>query len=147
MEENGIKLLKDHVITRCRNGRRYYDPAVKQAVVQRAAMPGASIAALAREHGIHASQLRRWVARYGNEHGGQRPVSVTPQANAFVAVTLATVGSPSPPRSLTARLPNGISRSAFSCSSAAWLAPLLSIVTLSGTSLCPHRLLEEAPGC
>jgi transposase len=77
-------------------------------VVQRAAMPGASIAALAREHGIHASQLRRWVARYGNEHGGQRPVSVTPQANAFVAVTLATAGSPSPPRSLTARLPNGI---------------------------------------
>jgi transposase len=108
MEENGIKLLKDHVITRCRNGRRYYDPAVKQAVVQRAAMPGASIAALAREHGIHASQLRRWVARYGNEHGGQRPVSVTPQANAFVAVTLATVGSASPPRSLTARPPNGI---------------------------------------
>jgi transposase len=108
MEENGIDLLKGHVVTRCRNGRRYYDPAVKQAVVQRAAMPGTSIAALAREHGIHASQLQRWVARYGNEHGGQRPVSVTPQANAFVAVTLATVGSPLPPRSLTARLPNGI---------------------------------------
>jgi hypothetical protein len=47
MEEDGIKLLKDHVVTRCRNGRRYYDPAVRQAVVQRAARYGiTAVAAL-----------------------------------------------------------------------------------------------------
>src|ERR1700712_355964 len=39
-------------------------------------------------------------------------------------------------RYLTCRILIGISRSLFSCSSAAWLAPLLSIVTFLGTVLC-----------
>jgi hypothetical protein len=34
MEANGLKLLKEHARTQCRNGRRYYDPEVKQALIR-----------------------------------------------------------------------------------------------------------------
>jgi hypothetical protein len=46
MEENALRLLKNHVITRCRNGRCYYDPEVKQALIRHAATSGAAIPAL-----------------------------------------------------------------------------------------------------
>jgi transposase len=108
MEENGLKLLKDYVITHCRNGRRYYDPTVKQALIHATAMPGAPIAELAREHGVEANQLRRWVKRYRNEHDRQSPASAPPPANPFVPVTVSAAGLPSAPSSLTVRLPNGI---------------------------------------
>lgn len=108
MEENGPKLLKDHVRTQCRDGRRYYDHEVKQTLIRQAAIPGASISALAREHGISASLLRRWVNVHGNEQVMQRPVPMKTETAAFVPVTLSGPGAPPAPRSLTARLPNGV---------------------------------------
>jgi transposase len=107
MEENELKLLKDHVITRCSNGRRYYDPAIKQALIHSASMPGACIAALAREHGVKANQLRRWVKRHRNGQDEQPPAPLPP-ANPFVPVKLTAERLPSTPPSLTAMLPNGI---------------------------------------
>lgn len=107
MPENKLKLLKDHVITRCRNGRCYYDPAVKQTLIQYAATTGVSLARLAQEHGIGTGLLRRWVKQEQNAPRPQRRVA---PAEAFIPVTLATPVAPQPmsSQSFCARLPNGI---------------------------------------
>ena len=40
--------------------RRRYDPIVKQQIVEQTLVPGASVARIAREHGVNANQLFRW---------------------------------------------------------------------------------------
>lgn len=40
--------------------RRRYDPAVKQQIVEQTLVPGASVARIAREHGLNANQLFKW---------------------------------------------------------------------------------------
>jgi transposase len=44
-----------------RNGRRYFSAEHKRAVVERALLPGASVAAVALEHGFNANLVRRWI--------------------------------------------------------------------------------------
>jgi transposase len=43
-----------------RRRRRRYDPAFKRALVAQTQAPGASVARIAREHGINANQLFKW---------------------------------------------------------------------------------------
>ena len=43
--------------------RRSYDPAFKRALVAKTLEPGASVARIAREHGINANQLFTWRRR------------------------------------------------------------------------------------
>ena len=107
MPKKKLQLLKDHVITRCRNGRCYYDPAVKQALIRHAAAAGVSLARLAQEHGIGTGLLRRWVKQ---EQKLPRPQRRAAPAEAFIPVTLATPVAPQPmsSQSFCARLPNGI---------------------------------------
>ena len=78
--------------------------------------PGASVSRLARECGVNANQLSRWVREHSQRR--QRAVAVSPGAReAFVAVPVKTAAamptvtddSPSALRmNLQARLPNGV---------------------------------------
>lgn len=45
-----------------RKVRRRYPPELKTELVEKATRPGASVAAIAREHGINANQLFKWIA-------------------------------------------------------------------------------------
>ena len=40
--------------------RRRYDRSVKQQIVEQTLVPGASVARVAREHGVNANQLFKW---------------------------------------------------------------------------------------
>jgi len=44
-----------------RNGRRYFSAEHKRAVVERCLVAGASVAAVALEHGFNANLVRRWI--------------------------------------------------------------------------------------
>ena len=107
MQEQEPAPLKDHVLTRCRNGRCYYDPQAKLALIRYAALSGKSIAALASRHGIAATLLRRWVKQYRKAHDVSPPMSAEPGESAFVPVAVDSAAAPALPY-LTARLPNGI---------------------------------------
>jgi len=87
MSEQEVPLLKNHVITRCRNGRRYYDPKAKEAVARYAVMPCVSLAELARSQGISQSQLRRWIREY--EQRSHVPQAAADTSSAFIPVTVA----------------------------------------------------------
>ena len=63
--------------------RRFYSPELKLQVVRTCAQPGASIAAVALQHGINANIVHRWI----REHRQGKLVTL-PQA--FVPVTLST---------------------------------------------------------
>jgi len=65
-----------------RNGRRYFGAEHKRRVVERCLAPGASVAAVALEHGFNANLVRKWVRMHRASQAGataqQRliPVSV-----------------------------------------------------------------------
>ena len=96
------------------DGRSVYDEAAKDELVALCMETGASVSRLAREFGINANQLTRWLRERG--HGGRARgagVDVAPTRPAFVAVTMpAMPRSPDrdgpPTMSLQARLPNGV---------------------------------------
>lgn len=104
-----------------RNGRRRYDPASKQRLVEACLQPGVSLAGLALQHGVNANLLRKWVAKRQLQNGDGRPEARVPNAPAFIPVR---APSPSPTRSagaiavcaterscagrLTASMPNGV---------------------------------------
>lgn len=104
-----------------RNGRRRYDPASKQRLVEACLQPGVSLAGLALQHGVNANLLRKWVAKRQLQNGDGQPEARAPIAPAFIPVR---APSPSPTRSagaiavcaterscagrLTASMPNGV---------------------------------------
>lgn len=99
------------------DGRSVYDEAAKSELVALCLQPGASVSRLAREVGVNANQVGRWLREHG--HGG-RPrkavASASPAPAAFMAVS---VPPASPIRArrddaivavmdMQARLPNGV---------------------------------------
>ena len=96
------------------DGRSVYDEAAKSELVALCRQPGASVSRLARECGVNANQVGRWLREHG--HGG-RPrkaiASSVPAPATFVAVSLPPA-SPIVARcgdgvmDLQARLPNGV---------------------------------------
>ena len=112
MEELARRLVVGHK----RDGRSVYDEAAKAELVAACGKPGASVSRLARECGVNANQLSRWVREHRQRL--QRSLTVPPAASpAFVAVPLeaaaptplATVDEPPAVRmGLQARLPNGV---------------------------------------
>jgi transposase len=98
------------------DGRSVYDEAAKSELVALCRQPGASVSRLARECGVNANQVGRWLREHG--HGGRvrkAVASVVPAPAAFVAVSLPA--SPIVARSgagiaavmdMQARLPNGV---------------------------------------
>jgi transposase len=98
------------------DGRAVYDEAAKAELVAACGKPGASVSRLARECGVNANQLSRWVRERSQR--AQRAVAVSPAPRAaFVAVP---IGATTPMSAvsddsrssarmcLQARLPNGV---------------------------------------
>lgn len=116
MISDGVEELARRLVAgRKRDGRSVYDEAAKAELVAACGKPGASVSRLARECGVNANQLSRWVR--GHSQRLQRSLTVPPAASpAFVAVpleaaapvSLTGVDEPAAVRlSLQARLPNG----------------------------------------
>ena len=112
MEDLARRLL----IGRKSDGRGVYDEAAKAELVAACGKPGASVSRLARQCGVNANQLSRWVREYSQRL--QRAVVASPGAarEAFVTVPM-TAAKPMPApvdhrqaerMSLQARLPNGV---------------------------------------
>src|ERR1700709_2613621 len=101
------------------DGRSVYDEGAKSELVALCRQPGASVSRLARECGVNANQVGRWLREHG--HGGRARKAVasvvpTPTPAAFMAVSLPPA-SPVMARSgagiavvmdMQARLPNGV---------------------------------------
>ena len=116
MEDLSRRLL----VGRKSDGRGVYDEGAKAELVAACGKPGASVSRLARQCGINANQLSRWV----REHSERRQRSVVAEPGAarevFVAMPVAvpTPTSPTMPATdesdqtvrmnLQARLPNGV---------------------------------------
>ena len=110
------ELARRLVVGRKSDGRAVYDESVKAELVAACGRPGASVSRLARECGVNANQLSRWVREHSQRR--QRAVAVSPAPrDAFAAVPIeaavpiptATNDSRSTARMcLQARLPNGV---------------------------------------
>jgi transposase len=108
------ELARRLVVGRKNDGRAVYDETAKSELVAACARPGASVSRLARECGVNANQLSRWVREHSQR--GQRAVAVSPaRREAFVALPIeaatptASNDSSTPARMwLHARLPNGV---------------------------------------
>jgi len=108
------ELARRLVVGRKSDGRSVYDETAKAELVAACARPGTSVSRLARECGVNANQLSRWVREHSQRR--QRAVAVSsPQGQAFVAVPIAaavpmvTSDNPTAVRmNLQARLPNGV---------------------------------------
>jgi transposase len=104
------------VVGHKRDGRSVYDEAAKAELVALCMRPGASVSRLARECGVNANQVSRWLREHGQFRRGRGAASAVPAAAAFVAVpmlpTAATPGahddSAAVVLGLQARLPNGV---------------------------------------
>jgi transposase len=104
------------VVGHKRDGRAVYDETAKLELVALCLQPGASVSRLARECGVNANQVSRWLREHGHGRRSRRAVTSVPTPPAFMAVSvLATPGAPrdgehSAPAmmSLQARLPNGV---------------------------------------
>jgi transposase len=112
------ELKRRLVVGRKSDGRSVYDEAAKGELVAACGQPGVSVSRLARECGINANQLSRWVREHSERR--QRAVAVSSASRAaFVAVpNEAAVPMPMPTAAgdslgvgrmcLQARLPNGV---------------------------------------
>ena len=116
MTDEMVELKRRLVVGRKSDGRSRYDEQAKSELVALCAQPGASVSRLAREFGINANQVTRWLREHG--HGGRSRTAVarsTPAPSAFVAVPVTQpVQAPEPGGTpavlhLQARLPNGVS--------------------------------------
>jgi transposase len=87
------------VVGHKRDGRSVYDRTAKAELVALCMQPGASVSRLARECGVNANQVGRWLREHGQVRRRTAVSSAAPAPAAFVAV---------PGVSLQARLPNGV---------------------------------------
>jgi transposase len=102
------------VVGRKSDGRAVYDEAAKAELVAACGRPGASVSRLARECGVNANQLSRWVREHSQRRQRAVAVSRVPR-EAFVAVPI-EAAAPVPTNDsrssarmgLQARLPNGV---------------------------------------
>ena len=114
MSDGMEELARRLVVGRKSDGRAVYDEAAKAELVAACGRPGVSVSRLARECGINANQLSRWVREHSQRR--QRAVAVPPAPReAFTAVAIeaaapmATNDNRSTARMcLHARLPNGV---------------------------------------
>ena len=98
------------VVERKRDGRAVYDEQVKAELVALCASPGASVSRLARECGVNANQLSRWVRESNERRQRAQATPAHPAQAAVMPVTMevATPVAPEPTICVQARLPNGV---------------------------------------
>ena len=104
------------VVGHKRDGRSVYDRTAKAELVALCMQPGASVSRLARECGVNANQVGRWLREHGQVRRRTAVSSAAPAPAAFVAVPV--LPAPATPAdqdvnaaagvSLQARLPNGV---------------------------------------
>jgi transposase len=104
------------VVGHKRDGRSVYDETAKAELVALCMQPGASVSRLARECGVNANQVGRWLREHGQGRRRRAVSSAAPAPATFVAVpVLQTPAKPADLHadavagvSLQARLPNGV---------------------------------------
>ncbi|HEY0821140.1 MAG TPA: transposase [Rhizobacter sp.] len=104
------------VVGHKRDGRSVYDETAKAELVALCMQPGASVSRLARECGVNANQVGRWLREHGQVRRRTAVASAAPAPAAFVAVPVLTTPATPAARddsiaavmSLQARLPNGV---------------------------------------
>ena len=98
------------------DGRSVYDELAKAELVALCRQPGASVSRLARECGVNANQVGRWLREHGQGRRRAAGARTAPAPAPFVAVpvlpapatpAVSDVGSGAA-MSLQARLPNGV---------------------------------------
>jgi len=98
------------------DGRSVYDESAKAELVALCMQPDASVSRLARECGVNANQVGRWLREHGQGRRRTAVVGAPPMRSPFVAVpVLPAPATPAVPdvgggaaMSLQARLPNGV---------------------------------------
>jgi transposase len=82
-----------------RQRRRRYDEAFKRAIIEQTLAFGASVARIAREHGLNANLLFNWRRRYRQREQGQgASAAQTPSAISLLPVTVVADEAPAPAR-------------------------------------------------
>lgn len=118
MSDGMEELVRRLVVGRKSDGRSVYDETAKAELVAACRKPGVSVSRLARECGINANQLSRWLREHSQRRQRAVAVSTAPR-EAFVAVAVeAAAPMPMPTAAsdgpavvrmcLQARLPNGV---------------------------------------
>ena len=98
-QTNVDTMLKDPQTPRyaVRRTHRTYTPEFKAEVVAMCQKPGASIAALALQHGMNANLLHRWRKEWAQGlhglEGGLATAVIAPQPPAFIPIELSTAAS------------------------------------------------------
>ncbi len=114
---DGLEELRRRlVVGRKSDGRCVYDESAKAELVTLCMQPGESVSRLARECGVNANQVSRWLRERGQVRRPAVGSRRAPVPAPFVAVPVlpapVTAGSPSDhvasAMSLQARLPNGV---------------------------------------
>ena len=130
MSEEFEEIRRRLVVERKRDGRCRYDEDAKAELVAVCARPGTSVSRVARECGVNANQLSRWIRERRQRQ--QRAVAAPPKQrlddlqSSFVPVTIQTVSptvsmpkrqlsTPPPTMSLQVCLPNGVSIDVRDC--------------------------------
>ena len=72
--------------------RQHYSAAFKTDLIARATVPGASVSAVAREHGINANQLFKWIAS-ARKRGALAPKPAPTAAMVPVGLSLPAPGA------------------------------------------------------
>lgn len=109
MTDELSELRRRLVVGRKSDGRSVYDEGAKSELVALCRQPGASVSRLARECGVNANQVSRWLREHEREASARHSVaSVAPAAAAFVPVALPPVSMPAPVMDMQACLPNGV---------------------------------------
>jgi len=108
---DGIEdLARRLVVGHKRDGRSVYDGKAKAELVAECAKPGASVSRLAREAGVNANQLSRWVREDDERRRALAAPAVATQT-AFLPVPIepaASTAASAPTLSVHARMPNGV---------------------------------------
>ena len=101
-----------------RDGRRRYDAGSRDQLVAACLEPGVSVSRLAREHGVNANLVRKWMKKTRVERplplvSAFVPVQIAPDMHSVAGGDLPTKAEPSGKCShaskVSALLPNGVS--------------------------------------
>ena len=127
-----------------RRTHRTYSPQFKAELTAACRIPGASIAALALQHGMNANVLHRWLKEW--EQGRHRlgpdasTLAVTAPTPAFIPVNLSTVLTPPAEDPPTATPPTAAHSIRIDCQRAGLSVTVL--WPLSGAAECAQMLRE-----
>jgi transposase len=108
MTEADTGLLNRLVVGHKRDGRCRYDPNAKRELIEKALVPGVSVAGLALGYGINANLLRTWMHKYRGDREAGVAATTVASLPAFIPVVPAKRVTAAERSVLTIHLPNGV---------------------------------------